>query len=122
MIDNEHLVSSLDKLQAAIGGWNSRNFPNKKPHQPCLGVGEEMVELLCAYGRLSHAHLKSEQGIRGTPEQHKAAKCDAVGDIVIYLNDYCNQNGLNMADCVIKAWNEVNQRDWVKYPKNGRSE
>lgn len=102
-------------LQTEVFEWNRRNFPVKSTYQPLLGLVEEV-------GELSHAHLKHEQRIRGAVSEHIKAKQDAVGDIVIYLVDYCNQNGLDFSYCVATAWNEVRQRDWVKFPKNGRSE
>jgi len=38
-----------------------------------MGLVEEV-------GELAHAHLKNEQGIRGTPEEHVQAKVDAIGE------------------------------------------
>ena len=90
---------------------DNENFPNKKPHQPLLGIQEEV-------GELSHAHLKMEQGIR-TNEDHQAAKIDAVGDIVIYLADYCNQNGIFLDSAVEQTWAEVQMRNWKKNKVNG---
>ncbi len=39
--------------------WSQHNFPKTLPHQPLLGMLEEL-------GELSHAHLKNEQMIRGS--------------------------------------------------------
>lgn len=103
------------ELQQQVGAWSRHNFPNNKPHHPLLGVSEEC-------GELCHAHLKMEQGIRGTAEEHLEAKADAVGDILIYLADYCERNDLLMEYCVSVAWNQVKDRDWQRFPKNGRSE
>jgi len=104
---------NLDDLQKEVKEWSSRNFPNNKPHHPLLGVQEEV-------GELSHAHLKLEQGIRGTPEEHRIAKADAVGDVIVYLADYCWRNGLHIGDCVRFAWGEVKQRDWLKNKDDGK--
>ena len=103
---------NLKTLQSEVSEWASRNFPHNKPHMPLLGAAEEI-------GELCHAHLKSEQGIRGTLLQHKAAKADAVGDVVIYLANYCMLNNLNLSLCVSDAWNQVKQRDWNKNPQTG---
>lgn len=102
----------LWSLQEQVEIWQKKNFKNKKPHQPLLGVTEEV-------GELCHAHLKNEQGIRGTPEEHYLKKMDAIGDIVIYLCDYCTQNKISINDAVIKAWDEVSKRDWTRNKKNG---
>lgn len=107
------LKEALHRFQAEVSAWSQRNFPDGKPHQPLLGVGEESGELM-------HAHLKAEQGIRGTVDEHHAAKIDAVGDIVIYLADYCARNGLTLGGAVEKTWAKVGQRDWRTDPTGGR--
>ncbi len=102
-------------LQAQVGLWSRRNFPKNKPYFPLLGAFEEC-------GELAHAHLKQEQGIRGTIAEHEAAKKDAVADIVIYLADYCERHDIDMASAVEETWDQVRTRDWIKFPKNGRTE
>ena len=103
---------SLSQLQAEGWKWVQHNFPNGKPYQPLLGVAEEV-------GELAHAHLKAEQGIRNTTSEDKE---DAIGDIIIYLADYCNRNGLDIQHSLEIAWETASKRDWVKFPKNGRTE
>lgn len=103
----------LSELQEESRKWLAHNFPNQVKHQALLGVVEEV-------GELSHAFLKSEQGIRGTKEEHLDAMVDAIGDITIYLASFCNTNGINFEAAVILAWGAVSQRDWIKYPSNGR--
>lgn len=103
----------LQTLQSEVSEWAGRNFPNALPYQPLLGATEEI-------GELAHAHLKNEQRIRGTPEEHFAAKKDAVADVVIYLCHYCRLNGFSIADAVDVAWTEVKRRDWIKNNKDGQ--
>lgn len=107
--------SDMDIIQEQLAAWQSRNFPNQKPHECILGIVEEV-------GELCHAHLKEEQGIRGTAEENQAKAQDAIGDALIYLAGYCNVRGWKMSDCLGTAWNEIKDRNWTKYPKNGRSE
>lgn len=95
---------NLTQLQAEVGRWACRNFPNQEPLVTLLGVGEEM-------GELYHAFLKRHQGIR-LDEDHTANIKDAVGDIIIYLANFCALEGISLDDCVSKAWEEVKQRDW----------
>jgi NTP pyrophosphatase (non-canonical NTP hydrolase) len=104
----------LETLQHDVGTWSRRNFPNNHPYSPLLGALEEL-------GELAHAHLKLEQGIRGSTTEHVLAKSDAVGDIVIYLADYCERNNIDLDAAVTNAWNMVKLRDWVKFPKDGVS-
>lgn len=103
---------NLFELQEEVKAWSARNFPNNKPHHPLLGIVEEV-------GELSHAHLKLEQGIRGTPEELHNQKIDAVGDILIYLADYCWRNSIEMNSALMYAWNQVRLRDWQNHKKDG---
>lgn len=101
----------LLQLQVEVADWSNKNFPDNKPYHPLLGVMEEV-------GELTHAHLKQEQGIR-TNENHIANKEDAIGDIIIYLADYCSRNNIDMDGAVQSTWNKVKQRDWQKDTKKG---
>src|SRR5262245_9502961 len=103
---------SLGRLQKDHALWLEHNFPGQKPHQPLLGLQEEV-------GELAHAHLKGEQGIRHDPEEIFRLKKDAVGDIVIYLASYCTANSLDLDACVYGAWQEVKARDWQAHKKEG---
>jgi NTP pyrophosphatase (non-canonical NTP hydrolase) len=71
------------RLVSEVRPWADYNFGEIPSEQPVLGIIEEL-------GELSHAHLKSLQNLR-RHEDHFAAKKDAVGDIVIYLADYCGR-------------------------------
>lgn len=101
----------LRQIQQEVAEWAARNFKGKLPHQPLLGVAEEV-------GELCHAHLKLEQGIR-VNENHQEKKVDAVGDIIIYLVDYCIQNQIDIADALGKTWDAVKQRNWTEKKEDG---
>lgn len=73
-------------------------------------------------GELSHAYLKSFQNIRGTKAEHEAEIQDAVGDIIIYLLDFCNKAEIDLEGAINETWKLVKKRDWQRYPKNGVSE
>lgn len=104
----------IANLQIEISEWANRNFKDRLPHQPLLGIIEEV-------GELAHAHLKTEQGIRGTVEQHKLNKVDAVGDIFIYLADYCTLNNISLEIAIHDTWEKVKQRDWKKNKEIGHA-
>ena len=53
------------------------------------------------------------------PEKKPEVK-DSIGDLLIYLAAYANQNDISIQECMETAWNEVKERDWVKYPNTGR--
>lgn len=99
----------INKIQQLASEWSKKNFG---PHygsgyRNLLGLSEEV-------GELCHAQLKGEQGIRHTPEEIKKLKIDAIGDIVIFLCNYCDSQGLSLNECVISAWDEIKGRDWRK--------
>lgn len=95
----------LKKLQREQAEWAISNFGLHPAWHPLLGLQEEL-------GELSHAHLKSEQGIRGSVDEHRLEKIDAVGDIVIYLADYCTMEGINFEQAVLETWRKVKERNW----------
>jgi NTP pyrophosphatase (non-canonical NTP hydrolase) len=108
---------TFTELQNNSSEWSKRNFG---PHygsgyRNLLGVAEEV-------GELCHAQLKGEQGIRHTPKEILKMKRDAVGDILIFLCNYCDSQGINMEDCAIEAWDEVKDRDWTKNKMTGKDD
>lgn len=104
-------ASALNRLQLDVADWSRKNFGTQQPYRPLLGVIEEI-------GELAHAQLKKEQGIRMN-EDHDAKARDAVGDIMIYLMNYCSERGFFIGECLDDAWREVSQRDWKKNPIQG---
>ena len=86
---------TLSDLQGELRLWQEHNFPGRESWEPLMGVAEEV-------GELSHAHLKQHQGIRRN-EDHEAKARDAVGDIIVYLADYCNARGFSLQRCLDAA-------------------
>lgn len=127
---------TLKQLQGAQRAWVKHNFPDRTAHGPLLGVTEELgelaechdepsahiQELMKVLGRLSHAHLKNEQGIRGSELKHYRDKIDAVADIIIFLADYCTVNEIDLQTAVEKTWAQVSKRDWQKDALTGVSQ
>jgi NTP pyrophosphatase (non-canonical NTP hydrolase) len=109
------VVSTLSTLQSELKPWTLHNFGERPSWQPLLGALEEL-------GELAHAHLKGEQGIRGTTEEHAAAARDAIGDVVVYLADYCNARGFDMDEIVRETWAQVCRRDWKANSRDGSVE
>ena len=107
------------KLQTEIHEWAEKNFDVSPSWKPYVGMVEEMSEMTIALGQIGHHLLKSEQGIRGTTEQHKAGIIDAVGDLCVYLFNFCEIVGIDVEDAVNTTWDTVKKRDWKKFPGNG---
>lgn len=106
----------LNKLRLEQNKWATKNFGASRPsHWPLIGAFEEL-------GELAHAHLKWEQGIRGTAEEHEVAAKDAFADTIIYLCDYATRRGWKDIEEIIgTVWNQVKQRDWKKDPIRGQN-
>lgn len=109
---------NLKKLQEEQMQWVKHNFGDRPAWQPLMGITEEFGELAEAIGWLNHSFLKYNQRIR-REENHIENMKDAVGDIVIYLADFCTAMGFDFSEIVTRTWQEVKKRDWKKYPKNG---
>ena len=105
-------VLALDELQTEIFTWQTKNFGDQPAGRSLLGCVEEI-------GELAHAVLKQEQGIRGTPEEHIADAKDAIGDLGIFLLNYCSARGWSLEDILLSTWREVSARDWIKFPGDG---
>lgn len=116
-IDYSNKVKSFNlyDFQEAQRKWVEHNFPNTNADEQLLGVVEEV-------GELCHAILKSKQKIRGGENQKESMEkeMDAIGDILIYLTGFCNKRGYSVHDILFHTWEQVKDRDWIKYPSTGR--
>lgn len=96
----------LRQLQEEHKEWSEENFGDQPYEWTLVGVMEEL-------GELSHSELKQLQGIRLDEEGvGEEATKDSVGDIVMYLLDFCNRRDLDFAECVETASSEVLDREW----------
>jgi NTP pyrophosphatase (non-canonical NTP hydrolase) len=68
---------TMIELQKELFRWQEYNFGKQEDRRMVLGICEES-------GELCHAHLKLEQGIRGSKSELLAEMRDAIGDISIY--------------------------------------
>ena len=105
---------TLKRIQSELEVWQKHNFPNREAWQPILGLQEEL-------GELSHAFLKRHEGIRAG-EQWEADIRDAVADILIFLLDVCNAEGIDLDEQVSRTWSHVQTRDWKADPIGGKPE
>jgi len=104
----------MKKIQKEIKEWANKNFGEDRPNYwPLLGIGEEL-------GELHHAFLKKEQKIRKGEELYQDAAKDALGDMLIYMMDFCAIEGFDFEDILETTWNEVKKRDWTKNPEEGK--
>ena len=101
---------SLTRLQGEMQVWLHTNFPATDAVQQFFGVAKGV-------GKLANSMLKLDQGIRG--DDHIAEAKDAVGDIAIFLMNFCNKQGWNFEEILTETWNEVKGRDWIAFPDAG---
>ena len=85
----ESAMLRINDFQEQQKVWALHNFGPGCSDHPLLGMIEET-------GELSHSLLKSLQGIRGDHEKHAEEGRDAVGDVLIYLVDYCTKKGWSL--------------------------
>jgi len=104
----------LGKLQNEIRDWRRYNFPDSNPMEQYMGIVEEL-------GELSHVMLKEAQGIRDIGDSEAQAQ-DAIGDMVIFMINFCDMNGWDFEKVIATTWEQVAGRDWRNNPKNGVSE
>ena len=109
------LSYELILFQRSLAAWREKNFPDSGAEEQFIGMVEEL-------GEIAQAKLKLKQGIRGNAEDWKTKEKDAIGDLFIYMLNYCSCKKISIFECINLAWSEVKQRDWIKYPKNGVSE
>ena len=101
------------RFQYEVGQWAGRNFPGTTDSSHALmGLVEEI-------GELHHARLKEAQGIRHSAKECKDMEIDAIGDLIIYLADYCCRRDIDLQSVIMKTWDRVQKRDWIKYPETG---
>jgi NTP pyrophosphatase (non-canonical NTP hydrolase) len=106
---------TLDQLQIEVHEWAIENFGDVTSDNSFFGMVEEL-------GELSRAILKQRQGIKGTYEEHEADKRDAIGDILIFMADFCTRQNISIQECLEEAWSKVKLRDWKNDPKKGKGE
>lgn len=129
----------LSHLTDEVGEWAEENFGNQldildsitERHRTGEYIeGADIGALFCTLGvneeagELAHSVLKRAQGIREDEDGvGEAAEKDAVGDIVVYLADFCHRRGYDLEDCVREAWHgEVSEREWDTRTRQGGAE
>lgn len=102
-------MNEINNFQGKVVEWNLKNFGGHfgSEYRLLLGLTEEL-------GELCHAHLKGEQNIRHTKEEIIKLKKDAIGDLVIFLANYCDSQNFKLSDCMNIAWGAIKNRNWTK--------
>lgn len=113
----------LEKFQEEIGHWSFENFGKPKgkslAHHTLIDTNDPLMGMMEELGELTHAVLKAKQQIR-TSENHEEKEKDAIGDLMIYLLDYCFRRGFSASQILKDTWEEVKERNWAVDPASGR--
>lgn len=80
--DTKRADVDLDAIQAEQVTWSLRNFGEQPAYRPLLGIIEELCELDKACGGDAEDDNVDEEGA-----------LDALGDVAIYMLDYCGKRG-----------------------------
>jgi NTP pyrophosphatase (non-canonical NTP hydrolase) len=80
------------ELQKEVGEWSVKNFGTQPPERRILGMIEEL-------GELAHCVVKQEQKIR-TNTSTMQKEWDAVGDLIIYMLDFCYSINLDLSSII----------------------
>lgn len=94
----------FDELVATLPGCalGTPAIPPTVRISSLLGVAEELGELWQALLRHDIAETQ-----------------DAIGDLLVFLLDFCGRNMLSSGDILAGTWATVRQRDWTKNKDNG---
>lgn len=92
----------------SIEKWQNHNFGNT--------TGAAMINL----GRLCHADLKHQQGIRGYDEEKTRQELHKyIAGVYCSLSNYCRTINLHIESCIDVALEAIKKRDWVVNPVTG---
>lgn len=106
--------------QDEVGKWVEYNFGpyDKDDYQRKLTIVAGLAEEV---GEVMRCVTKAEQGIRGSWGQWMQDLEAELADVYIKLVDVANCYDIDLETSIARRWRSVSERDWVKYPKNGRS-
>ena len=99
-------MKGLDTIQNEIAIWHIRNFPKSNAEKMLIGMMEEL-------GELAHANLKGSELNKNLSIEER----DALGDIVIFLLEYCNMRNFRFVDILNETWTKVKRRDYTSERK-----
>ena len=108
-------MHELDDLQKGLYVWARQNA--LVPEDVQLAIYGQFMGVVEEVGELAHVLLKRSQGIRLDETTH-AAERDAVGDIIIFLMNYCSVRDWQLSEILAEVSTNVLARDWRKNANN----
>lgn len=87
-------MNTINEIMKQVETWSKdRNLDKADSNRQLLKLEEEL-------GELTQGHLKQR------PEQ----VTDSLGDMLVVMTIYCQQNGLSLHDCFSDAYTEIADR------------
>lgn len=118
---------SLREVQQEVGKWSVEQFgdnANNISKHDSLPMGSKAAlwGIVEEIGELNHVTICRHQGRRGYDNgvKYREDRNDAVGDLMIFLCDYCCREGIDLMDILLHTWNNIvkhrkvtdNRDDW----------
>ena len=101
-------IRYISELKNMLTDYYMARFESKNDYGPKEGT-DSIFGLAEEVGELASAHIESNE----------EKIVDSVGDIEIYLADYCNKKEINLEKTTDETWRQVKQRNWNKNKENG---
>jgi len=89
----QETAEAYQKIQDEQVPWVKHNFPGRPPHQPLMGITEELGEFVDALEVYAHQDMM-----------------DALADIMIYFCDYASACEIKVSDLYIESLNYFENR------------
>lgn len=89
-------MTNFETLQREVGVWSEQNFGDQPAVNPLLGVVEEFGELI--------DQIETHEGVT----EHEL---DCVGDVLVYLADFCHRQGFDYQAVANKGLPSAEQYD-----------
>ena len=85
---------SIDKIVEFVKGWSIEKGLDKSDSN------KQFIKLAEEFGEMA----------QGIAKNNKEQVIDSIGDMLVVLTIYCQQEGLELKDCFAAAWNEIKDR------------
>jgi len=120
--NEDESVDALGDIGIYLCDYANRSGVALQEPQPETITDDPAVVIIIAIGRLFHANLKRQQGIRGFDDfnHFKRKQTEAVNLLVNALDRYCREEiGTPFNVIVNRVWEDiVKKRDWLTDPRN----
>lgn len=112
-----------NELQLKLWEWEQKNFDTSNSMELMTQLAMGMCEEV---GELHHALLKFKQKIRESASDFEGVRAqelmlDAIADCFIFGINLLSILDVDVVDLVASTAMKVMQRDWKKYPIDGRT-